>query len=131
MAITKPLTVVAGQVQRQQSGDVLNVERINLGPLGSQLLLVANEITITKSWHQVFISSGTAAQRSLRVINGGLEGDLLILQRSALGADIIVDDAVGNIRSSGDFTLTHPDDKIIFLCDGIFWHELTRSNNTA
>ena len=129
MAITKPLTVDDGQIARLQPGDGLQIARLNLGPLGPAIPLVLNTITITKSWHQVFIASGTTAQRSVRTILGGLEGDILILQKSLLSDALIIDDNAGNIRSAGNFTLNVPEDKITLLCTGLEWHELTRSNN--
>jgi hypothetical protein len=103
--------------------------KLNLGEVGSALTLTANAITITSSYHQV-TCTGTAAQRSLRTINGGAEGDVLVL-KVAVGSDaMIVDDSVGNIQCAGDFTMNSPSDTIVLLYDGAVWMELCRSNNS-
>ena len=102
---------------------------LNIGSPGSALTLTANAITVTRSWHNVS-ASGTNAQRSLRTINGGSVGDVLVLQVDpASPGTVIVDDNAGNIQCAGNFTLSHEKDKIAFLYDGTHWCELFRSNN--
>jgi hypothetical protein len=128
MALRKPLTVDGPQITRLQIGDILRVERLNLGVIGDAVPVLLNTITMTQSRHQLF-ATGTAAQRTLRTIFGGVEGDILILQISPLSSACILDDNTGNLRLAGDFTLTNPRDKIVLLFDDPDWHELVRSNN--
>ncbi|MEX0827570.1 MAG: hypothetical protein WD005_01320 [Haliea sp.] len=102
----------------------------NLGTAGgSALVVTANTVTMSRTFHRLS-ATGTTVQRSLRTINGGTEGDVLVLRKDAdsLG-NIIIDDAAGNIQSAGNFTLTSPKDLIAFLFDGTDWCELCRSNN--
>ncbi len=102
---------------------------LNLGSPGSTLTLTANTISVTRSWHNVS-AAGTTAQRSLRTINGGSVGDILVLQKDAASVgDVIIDDNAGNIQSAGNFTLTNTKDKIVLIYDGTHWCELCRSNN--
>lgn len=128
MAITKPLTIVAAQIARLQPGDILQIPRLNIGGAGAGLPIVANQITITRSWHQI-IGVGTNSQRQVRTIHGGVEGDLLLLQMAPGSSSITIDDGTGNIRAAGDFSLNTTFDKIGLICDGVLWHELFRSNN--
>lgn len=94
--------------------------------------LVSNAITVSRTWMRINAPAGTTAQRSLRTINGGEEGSLLILERDPLSAGnpIVDNTASGNIRSMGNFTFADPFDKMLFLFDGSFWCELSRSNNS-
>lgn len=114
--------------------ELRQVDTVALGPklnLGSPpaLTVTTNAVTITNSWHQLS-ASGTSSQRQLRTINGGVTGDLLILTKAASSpGDVVIDDNVGNIQASGDFTLSNPADTIMFLFDGSQWIELGRSNN--
>jgi len=106
-------------------------DKLNLGPIGAALVVTTNAVTITASYHQLQ-ATGTAAQRSLRVINGGVEGDILVLRKDSTSpGDVIIDDNAvgGNIQSAGDFTLTNEKDMIAFIFDGTSWCELSRSNN--
>lgn len=113
---------------------VLNVtafvgDFLNIGSPGSTVTVTSNAITVTRSWHNVS-ATGTNAQRSLRTINGGSVGDILVLQRDpASPGTVIIDDNVGNIRAAGDFTLSHEQDKVVLICAGAEWHEIARSNN--
>jgi hypothetical protein len=93
--------------------------------------VVSNAITVIQTNHRV-TATGTQLERTLQTIAGGFAGSLLILSKDATSSgDVIIDDAAGNIRCAGNFTLTHPDDKIGFLFDGTNWCELFRSNNSA
>lgn len=103
--------------------------KLNLGPVGPPLTITTNAVTISTSYHKL-LASGTTAQRSLRTINGGVEGDVLVLRKDSTSVgDPIIDDNAGNIQSAGNFTLTSERDMIMFLYDGSFWCEMARSNN--
>lgn len=114
--------------------ELKQVDTVALGPklnLGTPttLTLVSNIITITRSTHLVS-ATGSTTLRSVRTINGGVEGDILILSKSPVSpGDVIIDDNAGNIRCAGNFNLTDPADKIGFIYQSSLWHELFRSNN--
>lgn len=102
---------------------------LNIGSPGTALILTGNTVTVTRSWHNIS-ATGTNAQRSLRTINGGSVGDVLVLQVDpASPGTVIIDDNSGNIQSAGNFTLSNVKDKIGLIYDGTDWCELFRSNN--
>lgn len=121
---------MAGRFLSLLPDNVIKATRLwNIGALVPPLQISSNTITVSQSWHQV-IAVGTVTERSLRRINGGVEGDVLVLQRSLVSpGDVIIDDGVNNIESNGDFTLTSDKDTIGFVFDGADWCELFRSNN--
>lgn len=124
MARRKPLVERAGGVERLQVGDLLNFGKLNLGQV-VPLNLVAGAITITGSYHSIF----TAATANLNTINGGVEGDVLVIRISTTSADVSPRDNTGNLRLAGNFTLSDPADTLVMLFDGANWIELFRSNN--
>jgi len=74
------------------------------------------------------------AERTITLISGGAEGDLLILHKHAAspGDVIIQDSAAGgtdSIMADSNFTLTGSSDVIGFNRGPVVWHELFRSNN--
>lgn len=119
----KPLVTKNGQVERLQTGDYLYFQKLNLGPV-VQLTVVSNAITVTHSNHSVFSASNV----QLIDIDGGVDGDVLILRGTTSG-DVSVRDNTGNLRLSGNFSLSSDVDRMVLLFDGVNWVELTRSNN--
>jgi hypothetical protein len=103
---------------------LLNFGKLNLGP-ALPLTMVAGVVTITGSYHSIF----TAATANLNSINGGVEGDLLVIRPSAGSGDISARDNTGNLRLAGNFTLSDPADTMVLLFDGANWIELARANN--
>jgi hypothetical protein len=124
MTRRKPLVIRGGGVERLQVGDLLDFGKLNLGPV-SQLTVVAGVVTITGSYHAIF----SAANTSLNSINGGSEGDVLVIRGASTGGDIAVKDLVGNLRLAGNNTISDASDTMVLLHDGANWIELTRSNN--
>lgn len=124
MARRKPLVERNGGVERLQVGDLLNFGKLNLGLVG-QLSVAAGAITITGSYHSAFSASNT----NLTTINGGLEGDVLVLRAASGSGDISVRDNTGNLKLAGNFSLSDATDTMVLLCEGATWIELCRSNN--
>jgi len=129
MVRKKPLMIYAGGVETLQVQDRLNLGRLNLGPM-TQLTVAANAITVTGSIHSIFSAGTTIALRRVITINGGEDGDIILL-RQAVGSagTITLTDNDGNIRLSGDFGLTNPADFAVLYFDGAFWYELATANN--
>ena len=94
--------------------------------------IASGVITITKE-HPIQIitldTESAGAVDDLDTIDGGTEGMILILQSTADARDPTIKDAVDNIQTSGDFTLTNTDDKITLVKSGTDWHEISNSNN--
>ena len=123
------------QLLSPTTGDLKQVDtvalgpKLNLGSPGTALTITSTTITITQSWHQV-TASGNQTARTIRTINGGVEGDILLLSKDPTSpGDVIVDDNSGNIQCAGNFTLTNLADKIGFIYHGTQWCELFRANN--
>jgi hypothetical protein len=76
---------------------------------------------------------GGAANDSLDTINGGITGQMLVLQNQHASRQISVRDNMGNIQLSAlgtTFTLGNPLDKLVlFLAADGTWTELVRANN--
>lgn len=127
MASRKPLVVRSGGVETLQVSDRLNLGRLNLGP-STQLTVVSNAITVTGTVHSVF-SAAPPNSVNLETINGGSNGDVIILRGTDTGATIALKDNTGNLRMSGTFSLTSADDFAVLYCDGTDWYELSTANN--
>lgn len=104
----------------------------NLVSLGSptELTISSGAITVTKSFHTVD-TEGDAATDDIDTINGGTDGDEIILSIATGSRIPTFKHATGNIRLKGgtDFVPTSVDDilRLIFLGDR--WREVSRSNN--
>lgn len=55
----------------------------------------------------------------------------IVIKAADDGRTVVVKDGTGNIRSAGDFSLTHSDDRMVLQYNGTNWIELSRSDNTA
>jgi hypothetical protein len=111
------------------AGDVSVGGMLNLGT-PTELTIASGAITVTKSYHTVDTELN-ASSDDLATINGGSQGDILVLNTVSNVRDVVVKDLTGNIRLDGssDFTLSHPQDKIVLLFDtSNIWVELSRGN---
>jgi hypothetical protein len=102
---------------------------VNLGP-SPTLVIAAGVITATKSYHKVDTEGG-AATDNLDTINGGTDGDVIILRTANVARDVTIKNGTGNLRTAGDFTLDFLEDRIMLQYDGdlMVWVEVSRSNN--
>lgn len=90
-------------------------------------------ITATKSFHTVDTNSDDASD-NLDTINGGVEGNILVLRAQASGRTVVIRDNVGNIKVSAagtSFSLTHVEDIAAFIFNGSKWLAIALQNNTA
>lgn len=78
-------------------------------------------------------TEGGAATDDLDTLNGGMyAGQTVILQAANSTRDVVIKDGTGNIRTNGDFTLSHSDDTITLVFRGnSTWYELCRSDNAV
>jgi hypothetical protein len=98
---------------------------INLG--GEPILTIsAGAVTATKSRHIIAAETGTADD--LATINGGSDGDLLILQADT-GDTITFKDGTGNILLAGDFVASGLSSTLTLVFAGTNWLEISRSAN--
>ena len=96
----------------------------------SQLTIATGVITATESRHSVDTQSDDATD-DLDTINGGTDGDILILQANHTDRTVVVKDGTGNIILAGDFSMDSTSDTIMLMYDVSLtaWMELSRSSN--
>ena len=107
--------------------NLINVGLLNFGT-ATELTIAAGVITVTQSYHTVDTESDAPAD-DLDTINGGTEGDIIILRSTVNARDIIIRDGTGNINMLNDFTLANVNDKIMLIFNGSNWNPLSRSTN--
>jgi len=97
---------------------------------GATLTISGGAVTATHSYHRVDTESG-AASDDLDTINGGTDGQVLVLTSVAAARDVVAKDGTGNLSLSGDFTLGDTTDTLSLIYDSTAsaWLELSRSNN--
>lgn len=98
-----------------------------------QVTITNGEITVNSSYVAVDSEAG-AASDDLFVINGGEDGDILIIKSANDSRTIILRDygssALGsNLHISGNWTLDRTRDRIMLQKDGAFWCLLSESSN--
>lgn len=95
----------------------------------STLTISGGIVTVTQSCHLIDTEGG-AATDNLDTINGGTDGDILILRSANAARDTTVKDGTGNLNIAGDFTFTTPTDVIMLIYNGATWFEISRSDNS-
>lgn len=93
-----------------------------------ELTIAAGVVTATQTYHTID-TEADAATDDLDTINGGSEGDIVILRTTTTARVVTVKDGTGNILIEGDFVLTNSQDTITLLHNGSFWIENSRANN--
>jgi len=71
-----------------------------------------------------------AASDDLVTIDGGTDGQILIIQTTNSVRDVVVKDEGDNIKCGGDITLGDSTDRMVLLClDGSTWYRLCNADN--
>jgi hypothetical protein len=129
MAYKRPIGITVDQLHRIGPPDRVNLGIFNLGQLGPNLTVTSNAISISASRHLVS-ASGNANQRQLHTINGGQDGDVIVLQPNPSSSPFTIKTSIGNIITAGDFLITPTSrSSITLMYDGVRWIELARSSN--
>lgn len=110
------------------NGTLSDITKLILTP-ASELTIAAGVITVTGSFHKID-TAGDAASDDLDTINGGTDGQILILRAEDTTRTVVVKDGTGNMNLNGDFSLDNFRDTITLILDGATWIELSRSNNS-
>lgn len=96
------------------------------------LTVVSDAVTVPSYLGAVALTVGTeggGATDDLSTINGGLEGQIIILSSSSSSQDTTLKDGVDNLNLAGDFTLSNTADNITLFKKGSTWYEVSRSDN--
>jgi hypothetical protein len=94
----------------------------------TELTIAEGVVTSTKSYHTID-TADNAASDELDSIGGGTTGDVIIIRAESDARTVIVKDATGNIRSSGDRTLDSDQDTMTLLFNGAVWLEVAFTDN--
>ena len=107
------------------------VGRINVAD-DTTLTIATGVITATQTYHAVDTEAAGATD-DLDTINGGAEGDLLIIFPVDATHTVVAKHGTGNLNLAAgvDFTMDENDDFLMLLYDGALWQELSRSENHA
>ena len=95
----------------------------------SELTIAAGVITVTGSRHTIDTQSDDATD-DLDTINGGLEGDILIIKAKNLAHTVVCKDSTDNLRLAGDFSLDGLQDTLVLIKRDVVWDEVSRSDNS-
>lgn len=85
-------------------------------------------ITVTGSVIET-LNEGGASADDLDTLNGGVEGQLVLLRPSLFTQAPTVKNATGNIHLHRDFQMVTEDSSLLLIKNGSNWEEVTRSNN--
>lgn len=101
-------------------------------PAATELTIDTNgDITATQSYHTVDTFEDGATD-DLQTINGGTEGDVLIIRPVNSARTVVAKDYVGdndNLLLAGDCSMDDDSDTLTLLYTGTYWMEISRSNN--
>lgn len=100
---------------------------LNLG-IPVEATISSGAITVTGSFYTVDTEDNDPTD-NLNTINGGTEGDLLILVAENTARTVVVKDGTGNIQLNGDFSLDAGFDTLMLIFKGSAWRQLSRANN--
>ena len=103
------------------------MHRLALGPV-SELTIAAGVITVTGSYHTVDTQDNDAAD-DLDTINGGIDGQILVLRTENNAHDVTVKDGADNIQLlGGDFVMGSTTRKLYLFYDAneTNWLEIAR-----
>jgi len=104
--------------------------KFNIGVRNAKTI-ASGAITYTNGFTVVAPESGSADD--LDTINGGADGDLLVVCTNSSSNTITLKDGTGNLALAGDFAMDNARDMIVLIYDSAsnVWAELSRSNNAA
>lgn len=130
MAWTDPKTWAAGVLT---SSDMNTYIRDNQNALKANIALgAASELTIsggvvtkTQSYHTIDTESDGASD-DLDTINGGSEGDIIIVRAEHADRTIVLKDGTGNLDLDADITLDDTNEFAILIYDGSNWQLLAK-----
>ena len=98
----------------------------------SALTIATGAITVTSTKHSIR-TQGAVGSDDLDTINGGEEGQLLVINAGSNVETVAVKDGTGNLSLSADFSMTHSEDRLVLIYDNAatLWVELSRSDNNT
>ncbi len=95
----------------------------------TELTIATGVVTAVRSFHSIDTQDDDATD-DLVTINGGVEGDILVIHAANSTRTVVVKDGSGNVFLEGDFSMDHNQDRLSLL-QGTSgnWFETGRSSN--
>lgn len=95
-----------------------------------ELTISSGAISVTGGFHTVDTESD-AATDDLDTINGGIDGQHLIIRAENSARTVVAKDGTGNLQLAGDFSMDNAQDTLQLIFDNTLsaWLEISRSNN--
>jgi len=120
-----------------------NEHQVTMGPDGlfgsafvhvkasSELTIASGVVTADQTFHSIDTETD-ASTDDLDTINGGGDGDIIIIKAVHADRTIVVKDGTGNLQTAGHFSMDNSTDTMMLInSGGSTWLELSRSNNGA
>jgi hypothetical protein len=76
-------------------------------------------------------TEGAAATDDLDTINGGVDGQIIIIRANSSARDVVIRDGAGNISTPANRTLNHVDDVWVGYYNSARWCEMSFTDNAA
>ena len=109
------------------SGGVTNFVRLNRLSFGPAEIVDVNNNVVAITKTNVILQEGSSGvTNSVLTINGGIEGDILILR---CATSITLENSTIRLVGGVNYTITSPNNPIWFVRSGGVWLELFRSIN--
>jgi hypothetical protein len=98
----------------------------------STATIASGVITVTTGRVEVD-TEAAASTDNLDTINGGGDGDILVLYTANADRDVVLKNATGNLRTGSDITLSHPRDCVTLWYDGTaaVWRVMSFGDNSV
>jgi len=130
-SFTERLRYDVSETQLEVTGKLKVTGLFNLGK--TQSVIASGVATVTSSYVEID-TEAAAATDDLDTINGGSDGDILIMKILTNSRVVTIKAGTGNIILAGavDFVMNNVKDKIMLMyTDSLSsWHEISRSNNS-
>ncbi len=110
-------------------GDISEIAMANFAG-ATELTIASGVVTATQTYHKIDTESDGATD-DLDTINGGSEGDILVLRAEHTDRSVVLKDATGNLQLSGHLTLDNTQDTAVLVYDGSNWLEITHADSGA
>lgn len=127
--LTTP-TFPAGSPAERYTQGASGIVNLPNGRIRTSLTVATGVVTVAGRGIYVIDTEAAAATDDLDTINGGSDGDVIILSSVNAARDTTLKDGTGNLFLTADFALANNTQKIVLVnVGGTQWHELSRAAN--
>ena len=102
-------------------------------PNRGTLTIASAAVTVSGPGFYTLVSETAPADDTLETINGGTDGDIIVLRSNDSASDITLDNGTGNLNLGSNFVLNNVLDRAVLLYDGVDagWAALSLESNGA